>query len=481
MLMTIATRQRRIPRLSAFLVLIVGLAAVPRPAAQLAPPAPHQQFLREVFQELIEIDTTHSTGDTTVAAEAMARRLLAAGFPSADVQVLAPASRKGNLVARLRGTRARRPLLLLAHLDVVEARREDWSVEPFKLLEKDGHYYGRGTTDDKAMAAAFVVNLIRYRQEGFVPDRDLVLALTADEEGGPHNGVAWLLARHRGLIDAALALNEGGDGAMVRGRYLSNNVQAAEKVYQSYRLEVTNRGGHSSMPVRDNAIYHLSGALTRLAAFDFPVRLDEVNRRYFGRQAAIIGGPLADDLRTLARGEADPAVAARVAAVHPFFNAMLRTTCVATRLDAGHADNALPQAARATVNCRILPGEAEAEVHRQLVAALADDRVAVTRINRAFPSPPSPLAPEIMEAVEAVTAEMWPGVPVVPVTSAGASDAKYLRAAGIPVYGTSGMFVDVEDIRAHGRDERIPVRSLYEGQEYLYRLVKRLASSPAGR
>jgi acetylornithine deacetylase/succinyl-diaminopimelate desuccinylase-like protein len=460
----------------------VAVLAVPfgdgTPAAQPASLLPHQQLLRDVFQELIEIDTTNTTGDTTPAAEAMARRLLAAGFPAADVQVLAPAPRKGNLVARLRGTGARKPLLLLAHLDVVGARREDWSVDPFKLLEQDGHFYGRGTTDDKAMAAAFVVSLIRLKSEAFVPDRDVVVALTADEEGGPHNGVAWLLARHRALIDAGLVINEGAGGVMIRGRYISNDVQASEKVYQSYRLEVTNRGGHSSLPVKDNAIYHLAEALARLAAFDFPAVLDEVNRGYFDRQASIVGGPLGADLRALGRGEAEPAVVARVAAVHPYFNAMLRTTCVATRLEAGHADNALPQAARATVNCRLLPGAAEPAVRETLVRVLANDRIAVTPANRAFSSPASPLTPEIMRAVEAVTAEMWPGLPVVPVMSAGASDARYLRAAGIPVYGTSGMFTDAEDIRAHGRDERLPVRSLYEGQEYLYRLVKRLASPP---
>jgi acetylornithine deacetylase/succinyl-diaminopimelate desuccinylase-like protein len=462
------------------LALVLALTAAfvegpPVASAQPAPLAPHQQLLREIFQELIEIDTTHTTGDTIPAAEAMARRLLAAGFPAADVQVLAPAPRKGNLVARLRGTGVRRPILLLAHLDVVEARREDWTVEPFKLLERDGHFYGRGTTDDKNMAAAFVVNLIRLRQEGWMPDRDIVLALTADEEGGPHNGVAWLLARHRALIDAELALNEGAGGAMVNGRYLSNQIQASEKSYQSYRLEVTNRGGHSSLPVRDNAIYHLAEGLARLARLESPVRLDEINRTYFERTAGTVPEPLAEGLRRVARGDADPETVARVAAVHPYFNAMLRTTCVATRLEAGHADNALPQVARATVNCRVLPAETEEDVRRRLVEALANDRIAVTPTNTMFRSPVSPLTPEIMGAVEAVTAEMWPGVPVVPVMSAGATDAKYLRAAGIHAYGTSGMFGDVNDIRAHGKDERLPVPSLYEGEEYLYRLVKRLS------
>src|SRR5213593_3239854 len=446
--------------------------------AQPAALAPHQQLLREIYQELIEINTTNSVGDNTKAAEAMARRLLNAGFPAADVQVLAPAPRKGNMVARLRGTGARRPLLLLAHLDVVEANREDWSVDPFKLLEQDGYFYGRGTTDDKAMAAAFVANLIRYRQEGFVPDRDLIVALTADEEGGGHNGVAWLLKEHRALIDAELALNEGGGGSLKNGRRVSNSIQASEKIFQTYRLEVTNRGGHSSLPVKDNAIWQLAGGLARLAEFDFPVNLDDVNRQYFERSAALIGGSLGDDFRAVANGNRDPAVVARVAAVGPVFNSRLRTTCVPTRLEGGHADNALPQTARAVVNCRVLPNETEEDVRQTLIRVLEDDRIVVRPIDEPQPSPASPLQPEIMNAIEQTAAELWPGVPVIPVMSTGATDGLYLRNAGIPTYGVSGLFSDIDDIRAHGRDERMLVQSLYEGQEYLYRLVKLLSSRP---
>ena len=457
---------------------LVSPVSGPGPAAQPATLAPHQQLMREIYQELVEINTTNSVGDNTRAAEAMAKRLLAAGFPATDVQVLTPVPRKGNLVARLRGTGARRPLLLLAHLDVVEANREDWSFDPFKLLEQDGYFYGRGTSDDKAMAASFVANMIRYRQEGFVPDRDLILALTADEEGGGHNGVAWLLKEHRGLIDADLAINEGGGGALQNGRRVANSIQASEKIFQTYRLEVTNRGGHSSLPVKDNAIWHLAGGLSRLADYDFPVSLDEVNRQFFERTSAQINGPLADDFRAVANGNRDAAVVARVAAVGPVFSARLRTTCVPTRLEGGHADNALPQLARAVVNCRVLPNQTEEEVRQLLVRALADDAIKVTPVNRFFPSPASPLTPEIMGAVQRVTQEMWPGVPVVPMMSTGATDSRYLRAAGISAYGTSGMFGDVNDVRAHGRDERMLVRSLYEGQEYLYRLVKVLSSKP---
>jgi acetylornithine deacetylase/succinyl-diaminopimelate desuccinylase-like protein len=474
---------RKISRVCLLSIVLAALVAVvpvsrPGPGAQPATLAPHQQLLRDIYQELIEINTTNSVGDNTKAAEAMARRLLDAGFPAGDIKVLAPVPRKGNLVARLRGTGAQRPLLLLAHLDVVEANREDWSVDPFKLLEREGYFYGRGTSDDKAMAASFVANLIRYRREGFVPDRDLIVALTADEEGGGHNGVVWLLKEHRALIDADMAINEGGGGSLSRGRRVANSIQASEKIVLNYQLEVTNKGGHSSLPVKDNAIWHLAGGLARLGDFDFPVHLDEVNRRFFERTAANVSGPLGDDIRAVVRGERDPAVVARVAAMGPGVNARMRTTCVPTRLEGGHANNALPQTARALVNCRVLPNETEEDVRQTLIRALASDKITVTPTNRFFPSPASPLTSEIMGAVERATQEMWPGVPVVPTMSTGATDSRYLRTAGIPAYGTSGMFGDVDDVRAHGRDERMLVRSLYEGQEYLYRLVKLLSSKP---
>ena len=436
----------------------------------------HQELLRQIYRELVEINTTNSVGDNTRAAEAMARRLIAAGFAAGDVQVLAPAPRKGNLVARLRGNGAKRPLLLLAHLDVVEANREDWSVDPFTLLEQDGYFYGRGTSDDKAMAAIFVANLIRYKQEGLASDRDLIVALTADEEGGGHNGAAWLLANHRALIDAELAFNEGAGGAIKNGRHVSNNVQASEKIARNYVLEVKNRGGHSSLPVKDNAIYHLADGLARLARFDFPVNVDEVNRAYFERAAALMPGPLADDVRAVARGSRDPDVVARVAAAAPAYNSRLRTTCVATRLEGGHASNALPQTARATINCRVLPGESDEDVRQTLIRVLADEKITVTPVGRFFPSPASPLPSDLLGTIGKITSDMWPGIPVVPVMGVSATDSKYLRAAGIAAYGTSGIFGDVDDVRAHGRDERLLVRSLYEGQEYLYRLVKALSS-----
>ncbi len=302
--------------------------------------------------------------------------------------------------------------------------------------------------------------------------------MTADEEGGTHNGVAWLLANHRALIDAELAINEGDGGAIMNSNRVANGLQASEKIVQNYRLEVKNRGGHSSLPVKDNAIYHLADGLARLAAFDFPIKLDYVNRAYLERVAAMFSGLLGEDMRAVARGSRDEHVVNRLSAMGPTMNARLRTTCVATRLEAGHANNALPQMARALVNCRVLPGESDEEVRQTLVKVLANDQITVTPTNRFFPNPASPLTSEIVGAVEKITTEMWPGVPVIPTMSTGATDSRFLRTAGIPAYGTSGMFVDIDDIRMHGRDERLLVRSLYEGQEYLYRLVKHLSSRP---
>jgi acetylornithine deacetylase/succinyl-diaminopimelate desuccinylase-like protein len=443
---------------------------------------------RDIFKELIEINTTDSVGNNTQAAEAMAARLKAAGFAAADMQVLGPDPRKGNLVLRWRGTPrtpstgARRPLLLLAHLDVVEAKREDWSFDPFVFLEKDGFFYGRGTSDDKAMAAQFVANLIRLKREGYTPDRDLILALTSDEEGGNFNGVDWLVKNHRDLIDAEYAINEGGGGNMRKGKYLTNEVQASEKVFQDFRFEVTNSGGHSSLPVKDNAIYHLSDGLARLAKFDFPVQLNEVTRAYFERSASVQSDPkIAADMRAVARATPDLAAAARLSAAVPYWNSMMRTTCVATRLAGGHANNALPQLATANVNCRILPGVSPASVRDKLIEIVADPQVKISFVGEANPSKPSPLRPDVMTVVESLTKEMYPGAVVVPVMSTGATDGLYLRNGEIPTYGIDGNFGDMDDVRAHGRDERIGVKQFYEGLEFQYRLIKALSggSTPA--
>ena len=441
---------------------------------------PHQQMAKDFLKELIEIDTTHSTGDATKAAQAMADRLITAGFPAEDVQVLVPVPTKGNLVARYRGKeKGLRPLLLLAHIDVVEANPADWELPPFTFTEKAGYYHGRGTTDDKDEAAIHVANLIRLKQEGFEPDRDIILALTADEEGGPHNGALWLTENHRDLIDAEYALNEGGGGAIKDGRYISNAVQASEKIYQTFILEFTNSGGHSSRPVKDNAIYHLADALANIRDYDFPVILNEVTRLYFERSAELEKG----EMNTAMRGVLQtPPEAAAVAffADKPFYNARLRTTCVATRVDAGHRDNALPQRARATVNCRVLPGESVDEVEKTLLSVIGDPEVSITRVNKAVISPPSPLTPELLGIIESITEAMWPGVPVIPNMSTGATDGMYFRNIGIPVYGVSGLFIDMDDNRAHGQNERIEIKTYFEGQEFLYRLVKALTKVKDG-
>ncbi|HKQ73644.1 MAG TPA: M20/M25/M40 family metallo-hydrolase [Blastocatellia bacterium] len=439
-----------------------------------------QQLAREIFQQLIEINTTDSVGDCSAAAKAMAERLKAAGFSEEDLKTLGPHPRKGNLVARLRGTGARKPILLLAHIDVVEAKREDWSFDPFKFLEKDGYYYGRGTSDDKAMAAIFIANLIRFKQEGFKPDRDIIVALTADEEGGDYNGVEWLLKNHRQLIEAEFGLNEGGGGAIRDGKKIFNSVQASEKIYQSFLFEVKNKGGHSSRPVKDNAIYHLAAALQRLAQFDFAINLNEVTRAYFERVSKLESGETAAAMKGLTQNPPDARSVAYLGNI-PAYNATMRTTCVATMLEAGHAENALPQTARATVNCRILPTETAERTRETLIKVVNDSRITITPIKEPKPSPPSPLAADVMQPIERITVEMWPGVPVIPVMSTGATDSLYLRNAGIPVYGTSGIFGDIDDSRAHGKDERIGVKAFYDGQEYLYRLVKAYVSPSANQ
>jgi acetylornithine deacetylase/succinyl-diaminopimelate desuccinylase-like protein len=439
---------------------------------------PQQQLAFDIYKELVEINTVTATGDTKQAAEAMAARLRAGGFAEADVQVFSPAPRKGNLVARLRGSGARKPILLLAHIDVVPANREDWSFDPFKLTEQDGYYYARGSGDDKFMAAAFVTNMIRYKQDGYKPDRDIILALETDEEILDANalGIQWLLKNHRDLIDAEFALNEGGGVGLKDGKAIRNSVQTTEKVSLSYRLDVKNRGGHSSIPARDNAIYRLAEGLVRLSKFSFPQKFNETTRAFFERTAQFENEQTAADIRSALSDKPDPSTMSftRLAA-NPVYNAQLRTTCVATMLEGGHAINALPQLASAKVNCRIMPGEDVNEVKATLERVLADDQIAVTQLGQPVLSAPSALHEEIMGKIEKLSQEFWPGAVVLPVMSAGATDGSYLRNAGIPTYGHSGLAGDINDVRAHGKDERVLMKSFYEGDEYLYRLVKLLS------
>ena len=455
------------------LVLVVALVA------QAQTLSPNPQRARDIFEQLININTTGSSGSTTIAANAMAKRLTDAGFPAVDVQVLGrEGSKNYNLVARFRGTGREKPILLLAHLDVVEARRSDWSLDPFTFVERDGFFYGRGTQDIKDGDAILVATLVRLKQEGYRPNRDLILALTTGEEGGSdYNGVEWLLAHHRDLIDAAYVLNmDAGDPVILNGKRLMRPVQASEKVYVTFKLEVHNPGGHSSLPTRDNAIYRLAAALGRLSGYEFSPQLNEITRTFFQRMAALQQGQLAADMAAVASPAPDSAAIRRLSDISPLYNAQLRTTCVATELLGGHAENALPQTASATVNCRMLPGTPSEDVQNTLSRVVADTAVKVSVVTAATPSPPSPLTPAIMDPIERVTKRLW-NIPVVPVMETGATDGLYLRNAGIPVYGVSGVFVDINDIRAHGRDERIGVQDYYDGAEYIYQLVREVSST----
>ena len=437
---------------------------------------PHQKLARELLRELIEISTTVNVGSTK-AAEAMAVRLRAAGFAESDVQMLGPSPQHMNLVVRYRGKGTLRPILFIAHLDVVEALRQDWSVDPFAFLEKDGFFYGRGTTDDKCDDVAFVAALIRLKKEGFVPNRDIIVALTEDEENGDANGVEWLLTNHRDLIDAEYCINpDGGGGEIKNGKHVVMEFQTSEKIYFDYQLEVTNKGGHSSLPVRDNAIYRLATALTRLADLEFPIRLNETTRKFFERSASRETGQTRSDMTAIVKIPLDTGAAIRLARSSALYNSLMRTTCVATMLSGGHAPNALPQSARAVVNCRMLPGDIPDSIMAMLRTAVADTQVAISRLHVSTIGPLSPLRKDLMELVERLTASAWPDAVVSPIMSTGASDGSFLRFAGIPVYGISGMFTDIDDVRAHGKDERIGVREFYDGVDFMYKLMAGLGS-----
>jgi acetylornithine deacetylase/succinyl-diaminopimelate desuccinylase-like protein len=442
-------------------------------AADVMPPEADQRLAREIYKQMIEVKSGFTSGATTPIAESVAARFRGAGFPASDIFVGGAIPSKANVVVRYHGRGAGKPILLLAHTDVVEARREDWSVDPFVFLEKDGYFYGRGTADDKAQAAVWVATLLRFKREGYTPDRDLILALTADEEGGgPYNGVDWLLQKHRNLIDAEFALNEGARGMLVDGKRVEHDVGLAEKQFVNLRWEVRNKGGHSARPVPDNAIYHLAAALYRLTTFEFDFHLTDITREYFRQAAKTASGRLAADMTAVADGNRE--AMRRIAAQSPPLNAMMRTTCVATQLEGGHATNALPQLAAANINCRLLPDDSVERVVAELTKLIADDQVKITITTNEGASPASPMRPDIMKAFNRVTDTMWPGVITVPTMAVGGSDGRYLRLAGIPTYGVQGFFQDRDDVRAHGRDERMLVRSFYESQTFLYEFVKAL-------
>jgi acetylornithine deacetylase/succinyl-diaminopimelate desuccinylase-like protein len=466
--------------------LIISLCAlaifVPAGRAQNKDETNH--IAREILKQLIEINTTDSVGNVTTAAEAMAKRLRDAGFSEKDVIVAGPNERKKNLIVRFHGTGKQKPVLFIGHLDVVEARHEDWTTDPFQFIEKDGYFYGRGTQDMKEGDAILVANFIRLKKEGFVPDRDLIVALTADEEGGNYNGIEWLVKHHRDWIEAGYCINLDGLAESEKGRPSLFNIDVSEKVYVDFTVETTNPGGHSSVPRHDNAIYSLAAALTRLQAFSFPLKLNDVSRKYLEYSARRAEGQRSADLLAVAKIPPDPQAVERLSE-DPNYNSILRTTCVATMLSGGHAPNALPQAARANVNCRIFPGEEPEEVRQTLMRVIADPQVSVRFVQQHTADgsvtvpvsvPPSSLDLDMMSAVEKIATKMWPGVPVIPDMSQGASDSTYLRLGGIPAYVFSGVFLDSDDVRAHGRDERVLASSFYEGVEFNYQLIRELAS-----
>lgn len=457
------------------------LASLPGAAAAQAP-SPDLAAFRATYKELVETNTTYSSGNCTQAAQEMAAKLKAAGYPDSDLHVfVAPGHPKeGGLVAILHGADpSKKGILLLAHIDVVEARRDQWNRDPFKLVEENGYFYGRGTSDDKAMAAVWVDSLVRYRKEGFRPLRDIKMALTCGEETAEaFNGAAYLVKNKRPWVGAGIALNEGAAGRLDdNGNRVDLEVEAGEKVYQDFTLKTASPGGHSSRPVKDNAIYHLANGLARLGAYEFPVQFNDATRLYWARMANLLGGSSGAAMQAILKNPEDPQANA-VLAEDPNWHAMMRTTCVATRLAAGHANNALPQEATANVNCRIFPGTSVETIQKRLVKVLDDPHISVSVSGPISATPPPPpLTAAILNPIEKVASELWPGVPVVPTLSTGATDGVNTNAANIPTYGLSGMFRDPDGDGVHGLNERIRVRSLYEGREFLYRVVKLYASS----
>jgi acetylornithine deacetylase/succinyl-diaminopimelate desuccinylase-like protein len=466
-------------------VLLLCLTVIAPTVGHAQTPDPNKQLARDIFKQLVEINTTDSVGNVTTAAEAMAGRLRAGGFSEADLHVDGPNERKRNLVVRFRGAGKHKPILFIGHLDVVEALRSDWTTDPFKFIEKDGFFYGRGTEDMKEGDAILVTNFIRLRKEGYVPDRDIILALTADEEGGSFNGVDWLLKEHRDWVDAEYCINlDGGEFEMDHGKRTLAAIQASEKVYVDFQFESLNPGGHSSVPTPDNAIYHLAGALAHLQSFSFPLHMNEITRNYFERNAALMTGQISADMKAVAKDPPDPAAVKRLSE-SPYFNSLLHTTCVATMLSGGHAPNALPQTARANVNCRIFPGEDPQDILKTLEHVANDPKVKISfvpqvgpdgKVVPVVPVPPSPLLPEVMEAMEKTLASAWPGVPLVATMSTGATDGRITRIAGMPTYGISCMFFDVNDERAHGKDERVGVQDFYDGVDFNYKLIRALST-----
>jgi len=472
-------KSRRLP-----VSLLVPFSVLTVASAGAAPPP--DPLTRDIFKQLIEINTTDSVGSTTDAAKAMQKRFLEAGFAAKDAQVLVGANpKRGNLVVRLHGNGKHKPVLIIGHLDVVEAKREDWTMDPFKFIEKDGYFYGRGTQDMKNSDAVAAAALLRFKKEGFVPDRDIILALTADEEGGTDNGVEWLLKNHRDLVDAEFALNPDSGGIdSDAAKPVALNVDATEKLYADYELEVTDKGGHSSLPRPENPIYELSNALARLGKGSFPFELNEVTRAWLGHMQTIEDGTRSKDIKAVLATPPDADAIARLSS-DARYNSALHTTCVATRLDGGHANNALPQRASAIVNCRILPGHSPEEVRQDLIKIFAEPKLTVRYVDPVTDKrldvgsdrkalPPPPPRKDVFDALNTVAGKMWPGMPIVIDMAVGASDSVYTMAADIPTYGFNGTAIDRDDVRMHGRDERVRVKAFDDSAEFYYRYLKTL-------
>jgi len=478
--------RNRLAGLALFASLAVSSALAQTAPAYTPPDPATKELALGIFRQIIEINSTDSVGSVTAVSKAMQQRFLDAGFPASDIFLGGPNDRKENLVVRYRGTGAHAPILFIGHEDVVEARREDWTTDPFKFVEKDGYWYGRGTQDMKDCDAILVTTFIRLRKEGFKPDRDLILALTADEEGGQSNGVDWLLKNHPELMKAAYAFNPDGGGVdLQNGKAISADVDASEKLYADYQLIATNPGGHSSLPTPDNAIYHIADALERLQHYQFPFELNAITRAYFEKLATLEPAQTASDIRAMLATPPDPAAIARLSE-SPEWNSTMHTTCVATRLEAGHANNALPQMAEANVNCRILPGHSREEVRDDLVRIFDDPKVAVRYVDNgggihsgapdSKGPPPVALQPEVMKPLEKLVAVYWPGTPVVPDMATGASDSVFTNAAGIPTYNWSAIELEVNDVRAHGKDERLPETSFWKGVQFWHEYVRMITS-----
>jgi acetylornithine deacetylase/succinyl-diaminopimelate desuccinylase-like protein len=464
---------------------LAGLAASASAQINTQPDAETKALATSIFKQLIEIKSSDSVGSVTACSVAMQQRLLDAGFSKADMYLGGPNNRKENLVLRYKGTGKQQPILFIGHEDVVEARREDWTTDPYKFVEKDGYYYGRGTQDMKESDAIMVTTFIRLKKAGYVPDRDLILALTADEEGGKSNGVDWLLKNHPELLKAEYVLNPDGGGVdLEHGKAVSVDIDASEKLYADFQVMATNPGGHSSLPRPDNAIYQVADAMEKLQHYSFPFELNPITRAYFEKMSTIEKGETAADEKAILATPPDQAAIARLSK-DPIHNSTLHTTCVATRLLAGHANNALPQMASANVNCRILPGHSIDEIRRELVRVFDDPSLTVkyvddaNEVHETAPDraalPPAALKPEVLNTVEKLSATFWPGAPVIPTMADGASDGVYTNAAGMPTYGVSGIQLETDDVRAHGKDERLPIDSYDKGVQFYYYLVRSLS------